>query len=109
MIGSTVFVPFEEEVLVHTAVDVSVVAVTCDRCGDVRVSARRAVVYPESGEFRVDCPNCRGRIVRQLPEELVTALMAGGAEARKILPPLTIDDLLDFHDRIDDELRELMG
>lgn len=95
--------------MMHTSIDVSVVAVTCDRCGDVRVPARRVVVYPESGEFHVDCPLCRRRIFRQLPEDLVAALMAGGAETRKVLPALTIDDLLDFHDRIDDELRELMG
>lgn len=92
----------------HTS-HMSVVLVTCDRCGEVRVSARKVVVYPDAGEIRLDCPVCRRRMVREVDDEQVRELCEIGAEVRKVRAVITYDDILDFAVNFEDEMKELLG
>lgn len=75
----------------------------------MKTSTRSVIVFPLTGELQVSCPLCRQMIVRTLSDELVAVLVAGGARVRKVLPPLTVDDLLDFHERFDEEIKELLA
>lgn len=95
------------QVRAHTA-DMAALRVSCERCGDVQVSIRVVVAYPEAGEIRVDCPVCRQLIVREVDPEIMETILEHGPKIRRVRAPITYDDILEFHDRFDDEMRELL-
>jgi hypothetical protein len=95
------------EVRAHTA-GMAVAEVICSRCGEVRVPAREIRVYPQTGEVRFICPVCRQGQVRTFGDDIIAVLMQHGAKVFEVLEPITIDDVIDFHERFEDEMRQLL-
>ena len=91
----------------------TVIRVTCGGCGDVELSATemrvRRCVETGHATYVFTCPDCHMVEVRTAEDHVVEVLRSAGvacaewqlpaelAESR-IGPPLTHDDLLDFHD-----------
>ena len=83
---------------------------TCPTCGEVGLT-------PEQIDLRVDpagtdaafyafnCPTCRAVVRKPADDRVIRLLASGGVEVRQLIhpsrrrpgPPLTHDDLLDFH------------
>lgn len=99
---------------------------TCPTCGEVGLT-------PEEVDLRVDpdgdapayyafdCPLCHEVVRKPADNRIVRLLASGGVEVRRLVavsprpagPPLTHDDLIDFHsllrtDHWFDELRSLV-
>ena len=100
---------------------------TCPTCGEVGLT-------PDDIDLRVDpagaapssyafcCPECRSVVRKPADDRIVRLLASGGVEVRRAVtpsvrsagPPLTVDDLIDFHallrtDDWFDELEALVG
>lgn len=84
----------------------------CPRCGPVRVSARDIVVYVRedvwTASYLFRCPGCSRAVRKEASQEATEILVAWGARVDlwrapaeflepKDGPPLTLDDLIDFH------------
>jgi hypothetical protein len=84
----------------------------CDRCGDIEMTTRDLTVRvcrdDGSGTYCFSCPRCRERGVRAAEPRVVELLVTSGvrletwslpAELHEVRtgPPITHDDLLDFH------------
>ena len=83
---------------------------TCPTCGEVGLT-------PDEVDLRVDpkgasaafyafsCPTCRSTVRKPADDRIVRLLASGGVEIRRLLhlsprregPPLSHDDLIDFH------------
>jgi hypothetical protein len=84
---------------------------TCPQCGEVEMDARSILlqVEQESGEgsYSFDCPSCELPVEKPADRKIVLLLMSAGvevmepqevsSEVRPSGPPLTSDDLIDFH------------
>lgn len=85
---------------------------TCPQCGEVEMDARSILlqVEQESGEgsYSFDCPSCELPVEKPADRKIVLLLMSAGvevmepqeavsSEVRPNGPPLTSDDLIDFH------------
>jgi hypothetical protein len=85
---------------------------TCPQCGEVEMDARSILlsVEQESGEgtYTFDCPSCELPVEKPADRKIVLLLMSAGVEVmeaqevaspevRPAGPPLTSDDLIDFH------------
>ncbi len=91
---------------------------TCPRCGDVELDVEvvRLVVARESGEgtYTFDCPGCKERVEKRADRNAATILLSAGVRvhlagpsveppisgvpaSRPAPPPITADDLIDFH------------
>jgi predicted RNA-binding Zn-ribbon protein involved in translation (DUF1610 family) len=84
---------------------------TCPQCGEVEMDARSILlqVEQESGEgtYSFDCPSCEVPVEKPADRKIVLLLMSAGvevmepqeasSEVRPSGPPLTSDDLIDFH------------
>ena len=97
------------------------VRVSCDSCGAVAgIPIDDLTVIPnpsgEGARYRFTCPhaNCQRRNVKQLwAQKLVELLISSGCRVRVIqdpvidpppdptLPPITWDDLIDFHEQLE--------
>lgn len=84
----------------------------CGRCGDVRLAPDQVTVRicanDGTADYRYDCPWCNTSVVRGATPRVVALLGSVGARREvwrwpaelaeaKHGPPLTSDDLLDFH------------
>jgi hypothetical protein len=87
---------------------------TCPRCGEVEMEAPLILlmIEPRTGEgtYSFACPGCEEVVQKPADRKIVellrtagveTAVTAGparrSAQARHAPPPLTLDDLIDFH------------
>jgi hypothetical protein len=95
--------------------DGTIVRATCPECGDVELTVQdlTATVYPSSNEgaYAFICPSCDLDIVKNAESHVIELLVSAGvhlnvpsapAELDEIHagPPITHDDLLAFHDRL---------
>ena len=91
---------------------VAVVQVACPTCGILKVIPKAISVYVAEVVIELECPRCKTLISQKVDEETVSLLERAGA--RMILPPppeqgpITTDDLIEFHENFEDEIRELL-
>lgn len=97
------------------------VRTTCPGDGTVVVLRSEVLLtlFPSGAIFTFPCPTCHRRIVREPSERDVVKLVDAGVRVHRVTlpdppardgPPITHDELLDFHlelDRADDPLDEL--
>ena len=91
---------------------------TCPDCGDVVVTREdmrvRICAEDSSGSYQFPCPSCDSSVVRDAEERIIQLLLAGGVEAdvwhlpaeifeRPSGPPISHDELLDFHAALSDD------
>jgi hypothetical protein len=92
----------------------TMIRATCTDCGDVELGIRDLVVRlcedTESGTYVFRCPRCSNPVVRSADRPTIDLLVSSGVrlelwtlpaeliEPRPIAPPLSHDDLLDFHE-----------
>lgn len=104
---------------------VTVVRAHCTECGDVSMTTRDVTVrvcedHPGLSTFRFTCPKCRRVNVRSDKHRTCELLEAAGvAVERWQLPeelweprsgdPISHDDLLNFHDKLDAEIEGILG
>ena len=84
----------------------------CPSCGDVKLRSRdltvRVCADTDQGTYAFDCPRCSGAVVRDASPRILALLVTAGVHAEvwhhpaelfepRVGPPLTADDLLDFH------------
>lgn len=84
----------------------------CPRCGEVELTPDdielRVCTYAPASYYMFDCPGCHETVQKPADDRVVQLLISGGVPAtvwelpeelaeRKDGPPLTVDDLLDFH------------
>lgn len=97
---------------------------TCTRCGRVELQAdmidlRIDTADPDAAIYGFQCPRCDSTVVRRAGSRVVRLLVSSGVPVRSYesrspacsdpvivmrnLPPLTSDDLLDFHHQLKDD------
>jgi hypothetical protein len=92
----------------------TLIRATCNDCGDVELGTRDLVVRlcedTESGTYVFRCPECTRPVVRDADRPTIDLLVSSGVrlelwtlpselvEPRPLGPPLSHDDLLDFHE-----------
>lgn len=91
---------------------------TCPECGEVSLKPEdlELRVFAESDErdyYAFDCPECGDRVSKSADARIVRLLRTGGVEPvgpathperpRLDLPPITRDELLDFHELLQRE------
>ncbi len=99
---------------------------TCPGCGEVSLTADgillRIGATKSVNSYGFTCPDCGDFVQKPADERIVRLLLSGGVvpvpvhvpaevlEAREG-PPITYDDVLDFHDKLerDDWFEELTG
>lgn len=99
---------------------------TCPGCGEVSLTADgillRIGATKSVNSYGFTCPDCGDYVQKPADERIVRLLLSGGVvpvpvhvpaevlEAREG-PPITYDDVLDFHDKMerDDWFEELTG
>src|SRR5688572_13771066 len=86
-----------------------VIRLGCPRCGEVELSVRdvRLELHrarPESTTYHFGCPACGTKVTKSATPRILLVLKAHGVVADTPdappdpgAPPLTTDDLLDFH------------
>jgi hypothetical protein len=105
--------------------DTTTIRATCQRCGDVTVTAEDVRVHmcaeTEDGIYSFVCPTCAGVVIRDADRRIVDILRSGGVmvhswslpvlEAPADAPPISWDDVLEFHQGLsaDDWLDDLIG
>ncbi|WP_205745774.1 hypothetical protein [Egibacter rhizosphaerae] len=85
---------------------------TCPHCGEVSltpadIDLRVDPGEPEDASYGFVCPDCAAAVRKPADQRIVRLLVSGGVEVRDpepepleqrpAAPPLTRDDLLDFH------------
>ncbi len=85
---------------------------TCPSCGEVELTPRdielRVCTHSPASFYAFGCPTCGGRIQKPADDRVVQLLISGGVKATvwelpgeleesRGGPPLTSDDLIDFH------------
>lgn len=88
---------------------------TCPGCGEVDLTADDIVLRIGASKtvntYGFSCPDCREFVTKQADDRVIRLLLSGGvvpvpvhvpAEALEVHagPPLTHDDLLDFHQQL---------
>jgi hypothetical protein len=84
-----------------------IIKATCTACGEVDLKVEQIRLRIRAGEeasYSFDCPVCEDTIVKPADARIVQLLVSGGVVPEVIqdlpsnaLPPITYDDLLDFH------------
>lgn len=90
--------------------DMTTIRATCPTCGEVgltpgQVDLRVDPTGAHASYYAFDCPTCRTVVRKPADERIVRLLASGGVEVRHLVvlsarpggPPLTHDDLIDFH------------
>jgi predicted RNA-binding Zn-ribbon protein involved in translation (DUF1610 family) len=92
---------------------------TCPKCGEVPLTADDIVLRIAASRslttYGFTCPTCSDFVEKQADDRVVRLLLSGGvipvpvhipAEALEVHegPPLTYDDLLDFHLELQDDI-----
>lgn len=85
---------------------------TCPACGEVSLTPDdlELWIFPDEADadfYAFDCPDCEQRVEKPADARIVGLLRTGGVEPRQAaahpeappdgLPPITHDELLDFH------------
>ena len=97
----------------------TLIRATCNECGDVELGILDLVVRlcedTESGTYVFRCPDCTRPVVRDADRPTIDLLVSSGVrlelwtlpaeliEPRPVGPPLSHDDLLDFHQLLDNK------
>jgi hypothetical protein len=97
----------------------TLIRATCNDCGDVELGTRDLVVRlcedTESGTYVFRCPECTRPVVRDADRPTIDLLVSSGVrlelwslpseliEPRPLGPPLSHDDLLDFHELLENK------
>jgi hypothetical protein len=91
---------------------VTTIRANCPSCGDVQLTAGdltvRVCADDERGSYCFRCPDCRQAVAKEASRRIVDLLISSGVRMQvwrlpaelgesRIGPPLTPDDLLDFH------------
>jgi hypothetical protein len=91
---------------------VTTIRANCPSCGDVQLTAGdltvRVCADDERGSYCFRCPDCRQAVAKEASRRIVDLLVSSGVRMQvwrlpaelnesRIGPPLTPDDLLDFH------------
>lgn len=92
---------------------------TCGDCGDVEMTTRdvrvRVCSADDTGTYLFRCPTCRRTVVKAAEARTIDLLVASGVERelwdlprelvedRPAGPPISHDDLLDFHETLRDD------
>ena len=91
---------------------VTTIRANCPSCGDVQLTADdltvRVCADDERGSYCFRCPDCRQAVAKEASRRIVDLLVSSGVRMQvwrlpaelsesRIGPPLTPDDLLDFH------------
>jgi hypothetical protein len=92
----------------------TVIRATCNDCGDIEIGTCDLVVRlcedTDAGTYVFRCPRCSTPVVRSADRPTIDLLVSSGVrlelwtlpaeliEARPVAPPLSHDDLLDFHE-----------
>lgn len=97
---------------------VAIVRATCAACGDVELDIADVQIQvcasSASATYSFQCPDCRLITTKEAGERVFGALSAAGCEIvmwslpaelheQKVGPPITHDDLLAFHDALEDD------
>jgi hypothetical protein len=93
---------------------------SCEFCGDVELTTDdvhvRVCTVDSQGTYSFRCPTCDMTVVKPAEARTVDLLVASGVsystwsppleltEPRGVGGPITHDELLDFHDQLDDDL-----
>lgn len=96
----------------------TLIRATCSDCGDVELGTHDLVVRmcedTESGTYVFRCPRCETPVVRPADRPTIDLLISSGcklevwntpaelAEVRPVGAPFTHDDLIDFHEQLDE-------
>ena len=90
----------------------------CPRCGEVTITSAEMEVQvcaqTQEGSYTFACPACTQPVHRDADRHVVQILVSGGVRVRvwelpaeldetKSGPPITWDDILDFHQLLEDE------
>jgi len=90
----------------------------CPDCGDVQLKAQdllvRVCADDESGSYTFHCPQCERPVAKSASERIVELLVSSGVQMQvwrrpaelsepRFGPPISFDDLLDFHLRLEQE------
>lgn len=83
---------------------------TCPACGEVGLTPEEMELHVDpsglrQASYNFDCPGCLNVVTKPADERIVRLLASGGVPVREWTaprrlpdgPPLTYDDLLDFH------------
>jgi hypothetical protein len=97
----------------------TLIRATCTECGDVEMGTGDLVVRlredTEAGTYVFRCPSCEVPVVRPADRPTIDLLISSGCrlelwqtpaellEPRPVGEPFTHDDLIDFHDRLEDD------
>jgi hypothetical protein len=110
-----------------TLTEMTSIRTNCPQCGEVEMRADVILltVEPQSGEgtYSFVCPSCEGLVEKPADRKIVSLLKSVGVdvaergsptehvEARPEGPPITIDDVIDFHFLLstDDWVESLMA
>ena len=92
--------------------EVATIRATCPECGDIELSTRQVTVLVcadnNQGSYAFRCPDCLLAVSKPAEDRVVDVLVSSGvrlsvwqmpAELEEVHegPPITHDDLLDFH------------
>lgn len=97
--------------------EMTTIRATCPRCGEVEMDAQAILLsIRESdgeGAYSFTCPSCYDTVEKPADRKVVMLLLSAGVDVTQIaedavaatlseeppldLPPLTADDLIDFH------------
>jgi hypothetical protein len=81
-----------------------VVQADCPRCGTVRVDPHQVRVNPPD-TVRFQCPVCHNVVVISVKDPIIKLLEQVGVRIGD--SPITSDDLIAFHEHLDEEIEQL--
>jgi predicted RNA-binding Zn-ribbon protein involved in translation (DUF1610 family) len=120
-----------------TAGDMTTIRTTCPRCGEVDMGPEsillEVVTGGREGTYRFTCPTCSDDVEKRADRKIVALLVSAGVDvaSRGVLteelfdqdpealprsprpdaPSFTVDDLIDFHYKLEDDryIREFLA
>ena len=97
---------------------VTTIRASCPTCGDVELTIRdvtvRVCAADNSGAYTFRCPSCAVIVAKDAEDRIVDLLVSSGVDLevwrlpaelfeQRVGEPLTHDDLLEFHELLEDE------
>jgi hypothetical protein len=93
-------------------VPVTIIQVSCPLCGVVRLDADQVTLRSDLAQYHFKCPKCWGETIKPADGKVSRLLVEAGAvvaDPERVSPALTLDDLIEFHEHLDDEIEALLG
>lgn len=87
----------------------ALVRVSCASCGKVDLAIERVAYWPDVHEMRFECPVCGTPYELVVDEGTARLLEQVGVEVHRSAAVVSWDDILEFHERFDEEMRGLIG